>query len=146
FANEHQKFRGGDRVATFQWDGAVIAPLICYDLRFPEVFRIATRAGTEIFVVIANWPTARVHHWTTLLAARAIENQAYAIGCNRCGADPNVAYPGRSVVFDPRGQLIGDAGGAEGVLRVDIDVESLRQYRREFPALNDMRFVGEKLR
>ncbi len=145
YSGESNHYRGGDHLTYFQWNGATVSPLICYDLRFPEAFRIATRGGAEIFILIANWPAARVHHWVTLLTARAIENQAYVIGCNRVGSDPNVAYPGRSLVIDPRGQIVADAGDKEGVLKVEIDLQALRKYRADFPALADMRFVPERL-
>ncbi len=141
FANEHNHYRGGDKIAHFDWNGASVSPMICYDLRFPEAFRIATKAGTEIFAVIANWPTARVNHWLALLTARAIENQAYVIACNRCGTDPNVAYPGRSVVIDPQGNTIGDAGDRERILKVEIDMNVLHDYRKAFPAIQDIRLL-----
>jgi predicted amidohydrolase len=73
------------------------------------------------------------------LQARAIENQAYVIGVNRCGSDPNLAYAGGSVIVDPRGSILGDAGSAEGVIGAEVDAEALTQYRREFPALDDAR-------
>lgn len=144
-AGEHAKYATGDDVLIVDIDGVKVSPMICYDLRFPELFRVAVRRGAEVLVVIANWPTARVHHWTSLLVARAIENQAVVIGCNRCGADPHVPYPGRSLVIDPRGQILADAGDAEGVISTPIDVSALRAYREQFPALRDMRFVPDRL-
>lgn len=141
FAGEPNHYRGGDTLAHFNCAGATVSPLICYDLRFPEAFRLATRGGAEVFVVIANWPTPRVSHWLVLLTARAIENQAYVIGCNRCGSDPHVAYPGRSVIIDPQGKTIADAGDAEGILKATLDLQTLRDYRKSFPALQDMRLI-----
>lgn len=140
YAGEHRYYKAGEQVVWFDCMGATISPLICYDLRFPEVFRLAVRGGTEVFVVIANWPTSRVSHWLALLAARAIENQAYVIGCNRCGSDPHVTYPGRSVIVDPQGNVQADAGENEIVLRHQLDLEKLRAYRKSFPALQDIRF------
>ena len=75
FANEHNHYRGGEGVKIFDWNGLKVSPLIRYDLRFPEAFRLATKAGAEMLVVIANWPTARVSHWLALLTARAIEKR-----------------------------------------------------------------------
>ena len=141
FAQEDQHYQPGKRLAPFAWNDTVVSPAICYDLRFPEIFRASARAGAEVLVVIANWPAARVHHWVSLLVARAIENQAYVVGCNRCGQDPNVAYPGRSIVIDPRGQIVADAGDGEGVVSVPLDLADLRAYRKSFPALADMRYV-----
>jgi len=117
-----------------------VAPFICYDLRFPELFRMAVRQGAQLYVVIANWPASRVHHWVTLLQARAIENQAYVVGVNRCGSDPKVAYAGRSLVVSPRGVILADAGGGERVLSAELDLAALQAYRAEFPVLQDMRW------
>lgn len=141
FAGEHNHYRGGDGVVTFDWQGVTVSPLICYDLRFPEVFRLATKAGAEVLVVIANWPTARVAHWLALLTARAIENQAYVVGVNRVGHDPKNAYPGRSVVIDPRGNTLLDAGDQTGCFACAIDPAVVRDYRAAFPALADIRFI-----
>ena len=92
-----------------------------------------------MLAVIANWPAARESHWTNLLKARAIENQSYVIGVNRCGKDPNHAYSGRSRIIDPRGKILKDAGSSEGCIEAQIDLQDLLSYRREFPALKDMR-------
>ncbi len=127
----------GTDIVTFSWAGFTVAPFVCYDLRFPEIFRAAARRGAELFVVIALWPVKRQHHWLTLLQARAIENQAYVVGVNRTGTDPNFSYSGRSVVVDPHGVIIADAGEQERVLIASLDVESVRAWRRDFPALRD---------
>lgn len=116
-----------------------IAPLICYDLRFPELFRqTAARQRPELFVVVANWPEKRLHHWVRLLQARAIENQAFVLAVNRTGRDPYYAYAGRSLVVDPQGEILADAGSAEGWVAAELDLETLRQYRRGLPFLDDL--------
>ena len=129
----------GERIVRFDWQGLSVAPLVCYDLRFPELFREATKEGAEMFVVIASWPARRYHHWLTLLEARAIENLAAVVGVNRCGDDPSFSYAGRSVVVSPHGHVIADAGERERVVTAVIDPEEIRGWRREFPALRDMR-------
>jgi omega-amidase len=139
FAGETEHYAPGDRIVTFAWQGFTVAPFVCYDLRFPEVYRIATARGATLLVTIANWPVARVGHWTSLLAARAIENQAYAVGVNRAGADPHVDYPGRSRVIDPKGEVVADAGTGEGVGVATLSLEALTRYRARFPALQDLR-------
>ena len=111
--------------------------MVCYDLRFPEVAREAVALGAEMLVCIASWPIARVDHWVTLLRARAIENQAWVVGVNRCGKDPQFTYPGRSMVVDPQGVVVADAADREGVLSVDCDAEVVRGWREVFPALRD---------
>jgi omega-amidase len=139
FGEESRHYRGGEALLTFPWAGTHVLPSICYDLRFPELFRRGTRAGAEVITVIAQWPAAREHHWLTLLAARAIENQCYVAACNRIGHDPRNAYRGRSLILDPRGQILADADSRETVISAQLDMAALRQYRRDFPALADMR-------
>lgn len=139
---EHEHYVAGHEIATFAWQGLTVAPLVCYDLRFPETFRAAARRGAALFVVIANWPVVRIQHWITLLQARAIENQAFVIGVNRCGRDPAHAYPGRSLVIDPLGEILADAGEREGCAAVTLNEAGLRQWRHGFPALRDMRNDG----
>lgn len=136
-AGEDVGHAAGTDIVIFSWGGFTVAPFVCYDLRFPEIFRAAARRGAELFVVIALWPVKRQHHWLTLLQARAIENQAYVVGVNRTGADPNFSYSGRSVVVDPQGVIIADASEQERVLTASIDVEAVRGWRRDFPALRD---------
>lgn len=136
---ESQHYAAGAEIVDFDWQGCKVAPFVCYDLRFPELFRAAVKRGAQVFVVIANWPARRVDHWLTLLRARAIENQAYVVGVNRCGADPKSSYPGRSVVVDPHGIIRLDLGQGEGIASIELDLASLEQWRAEFPALKDMR-------
>lgn len=104
-----------------------------YQLR-PE----AVRRGANLFTVIANWPAPRIDHWTTLLKARAIENQAYVVGVNRCGRDLHLSYSGQSVIFDPRGRVIAEAGSEEEAISAGLDLQALVSYRQELPFLKDM--------
>lgn len=127
----------GKGVTVIKWQGLKIAMLICYDLRFPELAREAVKAGAELLVFIAAWPIKRVQHWITLLQARAIENLAFVIGVNQCGSDPSLTYPGRSLVIDPHGSIIADAGGYENVLSAEMDLAMMHAWRSQFPALHD---------
>lgn len=129
--------RGAD-VISFEFGGFTISPFVCYDLRFPEIFRAAVKQGAELFLVIANWPSRREQHWVTLLQARAIENLAWAVGVNRCGKDPQHVYPGRSLVVDPHGVIRADAGAGEGITVCEVDLATPRSWREQFPALRDM--------
>ncbi|MEM9282330.1 MAG: nitrilase-related carbon-nitrogen hydrolase [Verrucomicrobiota bacterium] len=138
YTGESEVYARGKEVEVFDWRGWKVAPLICYDLRFPELFRRVTAKGAELIVVIASWPSVRVDHWVTLLRARAIENLAYVVGVNRCGSDPQFDYPGRSLVVDPWGEVVADAGRAEGSVRAELDLNALRAWRNEFPALEDL--------
>ncbi len=136
---ESEHYAAGKRPATFRWGDCAVAPFICYDLRFPELFRQAAAAHRpELFVVIASWPAKRSVHWVRLLQARAIENQAYVVGVNRVGNDPYYNYVGRSVIVDFNGELIADAGEAEGWCRARLDLAALRKYREGLPFLADL--------
>ncbi len=136
---ESAHYTAGDKVCLFDWGGVSTAPFICYDLRFPELFREAARVGRpRLLAVIASWPAKRLHHWPRLLQARAIENQSYVIGVNRIGSDPSFEYAGRSIIVDPQGEIIADAGSLECVISASLDIESLDQYRKGLPFLDDM--------
>ena len=136
-ARENVHFAAGNLVGTFEWAGLKVSPAVCYDLRFPEQFRQGAQQGAQVFTVIANWPVKREAHWLTLLAARAIENQAYVVGVNRCGKDPHFTYSGRTVIIDPHGVIIADAGNVEGICTAEIDRDVVEQWRVDFPALRD---------
>jgi predicted amidohydrolase len=137
-SGELDHYERGHKIEKFQWGGLQVTPFICYDLRFPEIFRSAVRQGAEMFVVIANWPNKREQHWVTLLQARAIENLAYVVGVNRVGSDPKLAYPGRTMIIDPHGNILSDAGQFEKVISADIDADIVRNWRNDFPALKDI--------
>lgn len=137
-AGEARHYAAGDQVATFRWHDWVVAPFVCYDLRFPELFREAARQGAHLFAILANWPAPRIPHWVTLLQARAIENQAFVAGVNRCGRDPLLYYSGRSLVIDPQGEILADAGESPQIVSATVDLAALKTWRAEFPALADM--------
>jgi len=138
YTRESDFYENGTEIVVFDRQGWKICPLICYDLRFPELFRRGVAKGAELFLVIASWPEVRVEHWVTLLRARAIENLAYVVGVNRCGSDPHLAYPGRTVVVDPWGEIVADAGVEETALAAEISLDAMRNWRNEFPALLDL--------
>ncbi len=137
FSGEHRHYARGHEVASFEAGDFRMAPFVCYDLRFPEVYRAATLNGATLLVTIANWPAQRSAHWTALLRARAIENQAYVVGVNRAGNDPGNAYLGKSAVFDPKGVCIAEAGEEEEIVPITIRARDVGIYRRAFPALQD---------
>lgn len=145
FGREGEAFEGGSDVLTYAWETpsarAVVCPAVCYDLRFPELFRLGARRGAEVFALGANWPAPRAHHWRALLIARAIENQSYVLGVNRVGRDPHLHYAGGTIAVAPAGHVIGELGDEAGVLSARIDLESLREWRRVFPALRDIRLI-----
>ncbi len=144
YGREIEFYEGGDAVVTFDWRGVTVAPFVCYDLRFPEVFRHAVLRGAKVMLVIACWPTAREAHWVKLLQARAIENICYIVAVNRCGQDPKLEYPGRSMIIDLKGDILADAGHEETVISEKLTMPSVETYRNQFPALKDIRpgFLG----
>ena len=139
FAGEDQHYAAGTEPVKCVVEGCAVQPTVCYDLRFPELFRTPATRGAELICVIANWPAARDSHWMALLKARAIENQAYVAAVNRCGRDPNIEYSGRSQIVSPWGEVLADADGEERVIHAELDLQRLREYRTRFPALNDAR-------
>ena len=143
---ESEHYAAGNRPIVFGAGEWSVAPFICYDLRFPEIFRDATAARQpHLFVVIANWQPRRIHHWVRLLQARAIENQAYVVGVNRVGRDPQFAYNGRSIIVDFHGEIIADAGDGEGWVGATLELAALREYRKVLPFLADMRPANARL-
>ncbi|MFN7973649.1 MAG: nitrilase-related carbon-nitrogen hydrolase [Acidobacteriota bacterium] len=139
FGGESEHYRGGDAPLTVTVEGVRTTLLICYDLRFPELFA-ALADRTDLFVVIASWPTPRREHWVTLLKARAIECVAYVMGCNRVGSGGGLDYLGDSVIFSPSGDVVADADpGVEAVFAGEIDAARVAELRRTFPVLADRR-------
>lgn len=139
FADEHLHYRAGGEVVTVVIGGLTFGLTICYDLRFPELYRRLAAAGAEVLVVIANWPGARVHHWSALLRARAIENTAYVIGVNRTGSGGGLDYPGASALVDPLGEVLAGGDAGEGVFGGEICPQRIREIRDRFPFLADRR-------
>lgn len=112
----------------------------CYDLRFPELFRMLTVNGMQVSVIVAAWPRARVDHWRVLAQARAVENQVFVIACNTAGTHAGVAMGGHSMVVDPHGRVLAEAGEDEQVLSADLDLGGVDAARANFPVLLDRRF------
>lgn len=117
--------------------GAVLGLATCYDLRFPEMFRRLVDAGAGLLAIPAGWPAARCEHWTVLARARAIESQSYVLGCGTAGTHAGVRLAGHSLVVDPWGTVLAEAGEDEEVLTVDLDPASVARTRADFPVLRD---------
>lgn len=142
YGREIEHFTGGGHLTVGTCAGAGVCPLICYDLRFPELWRLGALASdrpAEVFTIGASWPDARQSHWRTLMIARAIENQAYVVGVNRVGRDPHLSYAGGSLIVAPSGEVLAEAGDTPAVIRADLDLDAMRRWREEFPALRDAR-------
>ncbi|MGY1770291.1 nitrilase-related carbon-nitrogen hydrolase [Blastococcus sp. SYSU D00813] len=136
---EHERFRAGDGPVTVEIGGLRVTPFICYDLRFADVFWRAA-LDTDVYLVTANWPAARRLHWQTLLQARAIENQAYVVGCNRVGtAGDGTEHAGDSRIVSPMGELLATAAGVETVVLADVDAAEVAATRDRLRFLPDRR-------
>jgi predicted amidohydrolase len=128
---------GGSQVVTAALPQTVLGLATCYDLRFPELFRTLVDAGAEMLVVPAGWPARRLAHWRVLVQARAIENQVYVLACGTSGTHAGVPQAGHSMVVDPWGVVLAEAGAEAEVLSVDLDVTRVAATRRDFPVLRD---------
>jgi omega-amidase len=142
FQREAQRFESGTTIETFAWNDLTVCPAICYDLRFPELFRAGLLKGAQAFTVGACWPAVRAHHWRALLIARAIENQAYAFGVNRTGKDPMATYAGGTIAIGPRGDILGELGDAPGVLSVPVSLAEVASWRESFFAWKDGKLLA----
>lgn len=135
---EHESYAAGSEPLLVSWRGARIAPLVCYDLRFPVWSRRRERYDYDVLVYVANWPATRHYAWQQLLRARAIENQACVIGVNRVGADGNgVAHAGGSVALDALGRPLVELGDAPATETITLDLVALRELRQRFPVALD---------
>lgn len=142
YAGEHERYAPGEELLTVELAAAGetlrVTPFVCYDLRFADEFW-ACAAGTDVYVVPANWPQPRREHWRALLRARAIENQAYVVGVNRVGTVRDQVYVGDSAIVDPLGVVLAEASGGESTLLAEVSGDRVAAVRAEFPFLRDRR-------
>ena len=136
---EDRGFAAGESAVICQTKAGILGLIICYDLRFPELCRALTLAGAEIIVCSAQWPEARIHHWNTLLAARAIENQVFIVASNRCGKDFSIIYGGSSRIISPYGIVIGECGAGEESVVEELDPEEMKNFRKMMPCLEHIK-------
>jgi predicted amidohydrolase len=141
FTGENRHYESGSHPKITEVKGMDIGLSICYDLRFPELYRHYAKERVDIIVDIANWPLDRIEHWYTLLKARAIENQCYVVGVNRVGSDKSINYPGWSSVFHPFGHELLCFREKEGVKIMKIQGEEVKKIRDKYPFLNDIRLI-----
>ncbi|MEU4034263.1 carbon-nitrogen family hydrolase [Streptomyces collinus] len=127
----------GREPVTVRLPDTIVGLATCYDLRFPELFRSLVDAGAETLVIPAGWPERRRAHWTLLAQARAVENQAFVLACGTAGTHAGVPQAGHSIVVDPWGEVLAEAGAGEEVLTVDLDPAKPAATREQFPALKD---------
>jgi omega-amidase len=136
---EDQYLVSGTECGLFDIEGHLAAVEICYDIRFPELARTYALDGAKILFVPAEWPIQREDHWVTLLRARAIENQFYVVGVNMAGRNKNDVFNGRSMIIDPWGKVIAEAGSEPTILYSDVDLNVVDSVREKMPVLKDRR-------
>jgi len=136
YGGEDRYFRKGSAHLTVTIDGVRVAGFVCYDLRFADHFW-SLADTTDLYIVPANWPASRAEHWSTLLAARAIENQAYVVGVTRVGAGGNLTYGGGSRIVGPFGEDLAQAGDGEQILYADVTADQVAETRAKYPFLRD---------
>lgn len=141
YSREDKFYGKGKSLVITKVKGYEIGLSICYDLRFPELYRFYGKEKVHILVDIANWPESRIEHWLALLKARAIENQCYVIGINRIGSDPKLNYNGFSSVYDPMGKALVSLENEEKVINVEIDKTFVNEIRKKLPFLKDVRLI-----
>jgi predicted amidohydrolase len=112
---------------------------ICYDLRFPELFRRYAVQGAKVIVMPAEWPIERVEHWRTLLQARAIENQCFMVATNSAGQTGNTTFGGHSMIVDPWGKIVVEVGETPTLVTAEIEVDLVDSVRNRIPVFEDRR-------
>ena len=138
YARETDIYSGGSGNCVVRIDGLTVALFVCFDLRFPELFR-AVGPEVDACIVVANWPSARQAHWDTLIRARAIENQCYVVAVNRIGTGDGLGYAGGSRIYDPWGERADAAAPGGGVRIGTLARETVDRVRRDFPVTDDRR-------
>jgi predicted amidohydrolase len=135
-SGEHKHFTPGKTNKVVKLSGMNLGLAICYDLRFPDLFRALAKQGAQIILVPSAWPKVRLEHFKALLKARAIENQCFVVGINKCGPERDgLVFGGHSVVYDPWGSPLGELGGRRGFLTVSLDLSQVGKIRKQYPFL-----------
>ena len=141
YSTEDKHYKKGEMINIAEINGLKVGLSICYDLRFPELFRLYAKERVHLMIVIANWPDTRIGHWRTLLKARAVENQCYVAGVNRIGDDPKLHYPGFSSIYDPMGKKIISLKNEEKIVYAVIKKEKVEKIRENLPFLYDINLI-----
>lgn len=134
---EDRAFSGGDSWLLAETSIGKVGIIICYDLRFPELSRRLAVEGARVICVPAQWPKPRQEHWRTLLRARAIENQLFVVACNTCGMVGKLDFFGMSMIIDPKGELLAEAGEIEEEITAPLDMQAMDDWRAQIPCFND---------
>jgi predicted amidohydrolase len=136
---EDRAFDSGDAWLLADTSRGKIGVIICYDLRFPELSRRLALEGAQVICVAAQWPKPRQEHWRTLLRARAIENQLFVVACNTCGIVGKLDFFGMSMIIDPKGGLLAEAGENETEIIAELNMQIMDSWRTQIPCISDRR-------
>ncbi|HIU64405.1 MAG TPA: carbon-nitrogen family hydrolase [Candidatus Avacidaminococcus intestinavium] len=136
---EERFFSAGNQHEVYELDGVPCASTICYDLRFPELYRSLALKGAKIIFVPAEWPESRGNVWKLLLQARAVENQIYICGVNCVGSFKENTFYGHSMLVAPNGEILTEGSQREQILTAEIDLSLVEQMRKTLNALDDVR-------
>ncbi len=139
--NEDKHYTPGKEIVVTKIGNLHFGLSICYDLRFPELYRKLTLKGAEVLVNIANWPIPRINHWNLLTRATAVQQLSYFLGVNRVGDDPYNEYSGSSCVVSPFGDDLVRVENKEGVIVQEIFLGEVTKTRNKFTFLNDVKLV-----
>lgn len=134
---EDRSFDSGSSYLIADTSAGRIGVFICYDLRFPELARRLAVEGADILVVPGEWPKPRQEHWRTLLRARAIENQLFVVAANCCGVVGKLDFFGMSMIIDPKGELLAEAGYDPQNITAVIDFDDMNSWRQQIPCFKD---------
>ena len=137
--DEDQYLAAGSSRMMVETEWGKMGLAICYDLRFPELFRAYALAGAKLIFLPSEWPHPRLAHWRTLLKARAIENQFFMVACNRVGTTNSTSFFGHSAIVDPWGELVVEAGEREMLVTAVIDLDAADEVRKKIPVFQDRR-------
>lgn len=136
YGHEDESYTAGKKRTVVEWKGVRFVLLVCYDLRFPVWSR--SKEDYDAMIYVASWPKSRQDAWSTLLRARAIENQSYVIGVNRVGDDPQCHYAGGTAIIDAYGHTLKECKPEkQQAITAEIDMETLEAFRQKFPVLKD---------
>jgi len=137
--NESDYYDCGDELVVVDIGDCTVCPLICYDVRFPELWRPAAISGVDVFTVSSSWPLPRIEHWRSLLIGRALENQAFVVASNRVGKDALATWGGLSIIISPLGEVLVESNNTEeATISAQIDSQIARKWRKEFPVMEDV--------
>jgi len=137
--DEDRYLQAGNSALTMDLPWGTTSVAICYDLRFPELFRRYADEGSKLVLLVAEWPLERIEHWRALIRARAIENQMFIAAVNCAGQTGDTVFGGHSMIVDPWGKTIVEAGEDPTLLTGEVELDLVDEVRKKIPVMEDRR-------